>query len=526
MPQKPDEATAHQLQQKLGEGTYSAMSALGLFDLYHTKWFQGSLALLCVSLFICSVDRIPRTLKLVNLQDPIPAGGDPTRLRINRKIKSDKDPAKAVGRILSLLKSKGLDAEHATKDGVEFLFINRGAYARFGVYCVHASIILVLVGAIIGNISGFDGRMQIVEGKNSNEFYRQGKNADWQPIGFDVACEKFAFSLDPDTGMPGNYQSDLTLSDSGKEVGKVQLRVNHPYYYKGIGLYQSSYQLEDVEAAVVKAFSPEGKEIAETVVKAGQKAVELPGIGKISITNAKSNPRTQMISEVSFALETANSVSAQVTLRVGQNSTPSSGGSYKVSFIAKKMADASEVMRFELAQGEEKEIEPGVKVKMVEFSPEAVVHDKKDASARIEVLEGEDSTSRMIFKAFPNFDKMNAHGKYFFSIDNFTKSDSVVKYEGPSFTLVSADGLYSTILDVNRDPGVPVVYLGCIIMVIALYVTFFWSHRKIWIRVDPGKISIGGSTNRNETIFESDFSKLAEEIESEIKSGTSGGNGE
>ena len=76
--------------------------------------------------------------------------------------------------------------------------------------------------------------------------------------------------------------------------------------------------------------------------------------------------------------------------------------------------------------------------------------------------------------------------------------------------------IYSTGLQVTKDPGVWVVWLGCLIMVGGLIVTFFISHRRVWVLLSPnGKetnITIVGSTNRNLIAFERDFQKLTEGI--------------
>jgi cytochrome c biogenesis protein len=73
-------------------------------------------------------------------------------------------------------------------------------------------------------------------------------------------------------------------------------------------------------------------------------------------------------------------------------------------------------------------------------------------------------------------------------------------------------GAQYTGLQVRKDPGVVLVYLGCIIMALGLYVTFFMSHRRVWVNVveekGTARIAIGASANRNRASFERKIERL------------------
>lgn len=57
-------------------------------------------------------------------------------------------------------------------------------------------------------------------------------------------------------------------------------------------------------------------------------------------------------------------------------------------------------------------------------------------------------------------------------------------------------------LQVAKDPGVWVVWIGCILMVAGIYVAFFMSHRRIWVRIDNGTVTIGGHASKNQGGFQ------------------------
>jgi cytochrome c biogenesis protein len=85
-------------------------------------------------------------------------------------------------------------------------------------------------------------------------------------------------------------------------------------------------------------------------------------------------------------------------------------------------------------------------------------------------------------------------------------------------------GVQYTGLQVRKDPGVGIVYLGCILMALGLYITFFMSHRRIWVNVSEEKgatkILIGASANRNRASFEAKIERLAGVLGSGSKGGS------
>jgi cytochrome c biogenesis protein len=67
-------------------------------------------------------------------------------------------------------------------------------------------------------------------------------------------------------------------------------------------------------------------------------------------------------------------------------------------------------------------------------------------------------------------------------------------------------GSQFTGLQVRKDPGVWLVYLGCLIMTMGLYMAFFMSHARVWILMKEEKnamrLVISSSVNKNRFAFE------------------------
>ncbi|MCF8128480.1 MAG: cytochrome c biogenesis protein ResB, partial [Deltaproteobacteria bacterium] len=75
-------------------------------------------------------------------------------------------------------------------------------------------------------------------------------------------------------------------------------------------------------------------------------------------------------------------------------------------------------------------------------------------------------------------------------------------------------------LQANRDPGVPIVWAGCFLMVAGLFVSFFLSHKRMWVRVlkKGGKsiIEIAGTTNKNPVGLEKELHQLMMNLQKEF----------
>jgi cytochrome c biogenesis protein len=73
-------------------------------------------------------------------------------------------------------------------------------------------------------------------------------------------------------------------------------------------------------------------------------------------------------------------------------------------------------------------------------------------------------------------------------------------------------GSQYTGLQVRKDPGVWLVYLGCLIMTIGFYMAFFMSHRRIWGRLTKDSIIIAASTNKGREAYKQKIDNVIKEV--------------
>ena len=79
---------------------------------------------------------------------------------------------------------------------------------------------------------------------------------------------------------------------------------------------------------------------------------------------------------------------------------------------------------------------------------------------------------------------------------------------------------YMTGLQVKKDPGVAIVWLGCALMIAGFAVVFWVPHKRIWLWVgrNSGRptVILAGQTSKNRIGFEKEFDRIAEELEKEL----------
>lgn len=226
---------------QISQAKLQIYSKLGFFDMYHSWWFVGLLAIFCINLICCSIKRLPHVFKFVSQPQLILGESNRNSFANKKEITTSSSIESTKEKISSFLSSEfSTPIINQNNDEIQ-LFAQKSAWSRLGVYVVHTSILIIFVGAIIGTLFGYKGFVNIIEGGGINSVEsRTGKQIQ---LGFEVFCEKFAVEFYK-TGAPKEFRSTLTILENGKPVpgySKVKVIVNEPLTYKGITFYQSSY---------------------------------------------------------------------------------------------------------------------------------------------------------------------------------------------------------------------------------------------------------------------------------------------
>jgi len=415
--------------ESLAPAAYKLFDALGFMNMYHSWWFLTLLSLFALNLTICSIDRLPRIWKLVT--DPmIPLKENVLRNLGIRKEFAVSAPAEQVQEVTQkVLKSHGFTSGTSQEDeGASQVYGQKGSYSRLGVYVVHASILIIFVGAIIGGMFGFKGGLNLPEGESSEVVYQYG-SGNQIPLGFAVKCNWYETEFYGGSDQPKLFKSELSVFENGQEVLRKWIRVNDPLVYKGVTFYQSSYGpiSSPREGFFVFTATTPGA-TGETVWARKNQPFQIPGTD-IQATVVDFSPAL-----------TTNRQSGQLFTYTSSMNNPA--------------------VKMQFTRNGEPVLKPG-----------------------------------WIWKRYPQTGKLA---------------------EGITLEFNHYWGAQFTGLQVRKDPGVWLVYLGCTLMSIALFVAFFMSHKKVWVRVVPDrkqtKILLGASAHKNRHSFEKAVDKMVSEM--------------
>ncbi len=85
-----------------------------------------------------------------------------------------------------------------------------------------------------------------------------------------------------------------------------------------------------------------------------------------------------------------------------------------------------------------------------------------------------------------------------------------------TFRLAKLDTRYFTGLQANRDPGVSIVWMGCFLMVAGLFITFFTSRQRVWVRVskteDGLSVAVVGTCSKNPVGLQRELDRLTNHL--------------
>ncbi len=264
---------AEVLSGRFNPGLVAFLQALQFFDIFHSVWFILLILLLALNLIFCSWTRFPVIRgRIQPSQNTIISESfrtiDPAHI-----ILTDRARLSEERRILSLLKKRYATVEQHTTQGATFFQAEKGKLSYLGAYIVHVSVLVIIVGVIIGFFFGFEASMDLVEGQASDRAVLKGGKGVHK-LGFTVRCDRFILQL-YNNGAPKLFRSDITFLKDNKIFQQGSVLVNHPVSVDGIRFYQANYGIAAEDGAVL-SYRKNGGAKQSIKVKTGTEFV-LPG---------------------------------------------------------------------------------------------------------------------------------------------------------------------------------------------------------------------------------------------------------
>lgn len=199
---------------RYGESAAKIITALHLNDVFSSVYFIVLMAALCLNLTLCSLLRLPRTVKaakqLLNRAKAV---------QMEKALAPDK-----AEKISAYLKRGGFRLHE--EDGRKIYAKNLIGY--YGSFLTHLSFLLILVVGVLAVVTAEITDQTVMPGETHT-----------LPDGTTITVE--SFRIEDETGLL-DYASKLVMrSADGTQEASKEIRVNEPLSFKGYKVYQQTY---------------------------------------------------------------------------------------------------------------------------------------------------------------------------------------------------------------------------------------------------------------------------------------------
>ncbi|GAB3791701.1 cytochrome c biogenesis protein ResB [Virgibacillus kimchii] len=229
---------------------------LGFHNLYSSWWYMLLIALIGVSLVICSIDRFVPLYKALKKQK---AKRHSTFLQRQRLFSETKNIHEND---METVKERLKKQRYKIKDENGHILAEKGRFSRWGPYVNHIGLIIILLAAILRMTPLMyldeyvwvrEGEQLVIPGTDS-EYYIE--NEEFILDVHNPDDEVFGPAIEMEGGMvPSNYQTNLRIYQAKTEVAGAdaelemiledELRMNHPVKFDRYTLYQAGYQMNE-----------------------------------------------------------------------------------------------------------------------------------------------------------------------------------------------------------------------------------------------------------------------------------------
>lgn len=227
--------------------TWKVLLLAGLDHVYRTWWFLSILVLFGSSLTACTFTRQLPALKVARRWKFYEEPKQFQKLALSAELETG-----SLTYLEQLLQQKSY---RIFREG-EKVYARKGIIGKIGPIIVHASMLLILGGAIWGTMTGFMGQEMVPSGQ---EFRVQnitdaGPWAEPQiPKDWSMRVNRFWIDYTPN-GAIDQFYSDLSVLDkTGQEVDRKTIHVNLPLKYRGVTFYQADWAIAAVRVRLNKS---------------------------------------------------------------------------------------------------------------------------------------------------------------------------------------------------------------------------------------------------------------------------------
>ncbi len=220
--------------------SWKVLLIIGLDHVYRTWWFLSLLILFGSSLTACTFTRQFPALKAARSWKFYKEPRQFQKLALSAEL--DKGNLDSLSQLLEQQRYK------IFREG-DTLYARKGIVGRIGPILVHASMLIILAGAIWGALTGFMAQEMVPTGSTFtvNNVIDAGPLAAGRiPKDWSVQVNRFWIDYSPE-GRIEQFYSDLSVLDAqGEEVDEQTIYVNQPLRHRGVTIYQTDWGIAGV----------------------------------------------------------------------------------------------------------------------------------------------------------------------------------------------------------------------------------------------------------------------------------------
>jgi cytochrome c biogenesis protein len=224
--------------------TWKVIQVVGLDHVYRTWWYLGLLAFFGISLATCT------------FTTQLPALKSARRWRFYDKPRFFQKLALSaaidhqdLSQLVPVLTSK----KYKIFQEGDKLYARKGLIGKIGPIVVHVGMIVILVGGVIGALTGFLAQEMVPSGQTfqvKNVIEAGVWSAGQVPKDYSIEVKDFHIDYSP-AGDIDQFYSDLKVVDAqGQELKTETIYVNKPLIYKGVTFYQTDWGISSVRVKV------------------------------------------------------------------------------------------------------------------------------------------------------------------------------------------------------------------------------------------------------------------------------------
>lgn len=430
------------------------LGGLGIFDIYHSWYYNFLLLVLSLNIVLASIDRFPSAWSFI-AKPKLDASkrwllGQKTNAVVNIGNENEEEVAETVSRVF---KKNGLSATITEKKGNLYVFGESGKWNRLGAYIVHVFLLTLFLGHFVALQTGFDADVRLTPDTNPEvqKVSQAAQTTDQiQMIQFNLdKQERYNVQL-PFTITVTDIQQTLidpkgTVAINNTMDWRTQIKIDDPAYGTTIG-----------DVSLNKPFEYRG-----------------------------------------YRFFQASAITVGSARKMTLNLTPQDGG---------------EPLQVQLDRNGTANLPDGTKIEYGVFLPDFAFENGQPTTRT-----GEYNNPVAILNVTPP-NGGEAERVFAFGSNIGDKIPVGAPKLGYKWRLGEFEKVpIAHVLSIKYDPY-NAAFIAWVIggfgLIGALAFVFFISHRRVWALIDGenGEIALGGNTNRSQPAFEDKFRKIASDL--------------